>query len=84
MKSMHAVGVDEAGEVRGASDAADGCDLMLLNLKFDERLLYRREDAEVPAPWAPVRIDLAFEVGHYHLLGKYCFSRHGILFSVKF
>ena len=59
VQRVHAVGVDEAGEVGGAADAADRRDLVLRNLQFDQRLLYGGEDAEVPASRAPVGVDLA-------------------------
>ena len=64
MQRVHAVGVDEAGKVRRAADAADRGDLVLGNLQLDQRLLHRSEHAEVAATRAPVGIDLALEIGH--------------------
>ncbi len=64
MQRVHAVGVDEAGEVGGAADAADRGHLVVGDLQLDQRLLHRGEHAEVAATGAPVGIDLALEVGH--------------------
>ena len=59
VKRVHAVGVDEAGEVGGAADAADRHDFMLGDLEFDKGLLHGGEDSEVPASRTPVGIDFA-------------------------
>ena len=57
VQGVHAVGVDEAGEVGGAADAADGGDLVLGDLQLDEGFLDGGEDAEVAAAGTPVGID---------------------------
>ena len=70
VQGMHAVGVDEAGEVGRAADAADGGDIVLGDLQFDEGLLDGGEDAVVAAAGAPVGVDLAFEIGHRDLVSE--------------
>ena len=60
MQRVHAVGIDEAGEVGRAADAADGSHIVVGNLQLDERLLNRGEHAEIAAAGAPVGIDFAF------------------------
>src|SRR5262249_16248050 len=62
MQGVHAVRVDEAREVRGTSDAANGYDVVGLDLEFDERLLERRQYTKIAATGAPVGIDPSFEV----------------------
>src|SRR5205823_14549775 len=62
MERVHAVGVDEAGEVRGAADAADDNDFVRLKPQFSQRQLQRREDTEVAATGTPVGVDLPLEI----------------------
>ncbi len=76
MKRVHAVGVDEAGKVGGAADAADDHDFVLGNLQIDQSLLHGGEHAEVAAAGAPVGIDSALEICHYQLLGSRYICRH--------
>src|SRR5690242_14934783 len=64
VERVHAVGVDVAGEVGGASDAADGADLMVGNLQLDQGFLHGGEDAEIAASGTPVRINFALQVRH--------------------
>ena len=67
VQGVHAVGVEVAGQVRRAADAADGQDLVGLEPQLGDRLFQGREHAEVAAPRAPVRIDLALEILDRHL-----------------
>ena len=76
MQGVHAVGVDEAGKVRRAPDAADGGHIVLGNLEFDERLLHGGQHTEVATTGTPVGVDLAFEIGHHQLLGICYIGRH--------
>ena len=62
VQGVHAVCVEIAGQVRRAADAADGQDLVRREPDLDDRLLQRREHAEVAAPRAPVGIDFTLEV----------------------
>ena len=59
VQRVHAVGVDEAGQVRRAANAADGHDLMRLEAEFEQRGLQRGQHGEIPAARTPVRMDLA-------------------------
>ena len=76
VQGVHAVGLNEAGEVRGAADAADGDDLVIGNLELDEGLLHRGQHAEVAAAGAPVGIDAAFEIGRRERLRGFDYCRH--------
>ncbi len=70
MQGVHAVGIDEPGKVGGAADAADGGNLVIGNLQLNQRLLHRRQHAEIATTRAPVGIDLALKVGHHLACGQ--------------
>src|SRR5262249_34003979 len=67
MQGVHAIRVEIARQVRRATNAADGQNPVGLEPQFDDRLLQRREHAEVPTSRAPVGINLAFEILDRHL-----------------
>src|SRR4051812_5380636 len=69
VQRVHTIRVDVAGEIRRASDAADGDNLVIRNLQLNQRLLQRGKHTEVAASRTPIRIDLAFHVGHGELFG---------------
>jgi hypothetical protein len=62
MKRVHAISIDEAGQVGGTADPADCHDVVGLDVHFGENFLKRRQNAEVAAARAPVGIDLSFEI----------------------
>jgi len=53
--AVEAIRVHEAGEAAGAADTGDDAEVVLVDIKRDERLVERGEDAEVAAPGAPDR-----------------------------
>src|SRR5215472_5350895 len=68
MQCVHAVGVDEPGKIGRAADAANGHDVVIGNLEFDEPLLNRRQHSKVAAPRTPVGINPAFQIGYRQLI----------------
>jgi hypothetical protein len=64
VQGVHSVGIDEPGKIRGAAYSTDGSHVVIGNLQLNQRLLHRRQHAEITTTRAPVGIDLAFEVGH--------------------
>ena len=69
MQRVHAVGVDEAGEIGRTTDAAYGDHVVIWDLKIDQRLLNGGQHPEVATSGTPVRVHLALEVGHRQTLG---------------
>ena len=67
VQGVHTVGVDVAGQVRRAADAADRHDLVGLQAELGDCLLQRGEHTEVAAAGTPVRIDLPLQIldGHH-------------------
>src|SRR5437588_8066646 len=59
MQRVHAIGVDVAGQVRGAADAADDADLVRLKTQLEHRGLERREHGEIAAAGTPIGMDAA-------------------------
>src|SRR5260370_38367109 len=62
VQGVHAIGIRVAGEVGGATDAADGYHFMVRYLQLDQRLLDGRKHAEITASSAPVGIDFAYQI----------------------
>ena len=60
VQGVHAVGVDEAGQVGGTADAADGHHLVRLQAQFEQRGLQRGQHRKIPAAGAPIGVDFAF------------------------
>jgi hypothetical protein len=55
---MHTIGVDEAREIRRATDAADHQNLMRFQAEFEQRSLKGGKYGEIPATRAPIGVDL--------------------------
>src|SRR5260370_13077457 len=59
VQCVHAIGVYEARQIGGTTNPANGDDIVIRNLQFDEGLLNGREDAKIATSGAPVGIDFA-------------------------
>jgi hypothetical protein len=62
VKSVHAVRVEEPGEIGGATDPADGHDLVRPSPQLGADLLQAVQDSEVAAARTPVRVNFSFKV----------------------
>ena len=71
MQGVHAVGVDEAGQVRRAADAADDHDLVGIEAELEERGLQRGQHGKIAATGAPVGMDLALVTLFDQLAGRF-------------
>src|SRR5215467_13393337 len=79
MQGMHAIGIDESGEIRRAADAADSDHVVIWDLQLDERLLNRSEDSEVPTSRTPVGIHLSLQICHRYVPLIPLRGRHGFV-----
>src|SRR5207247_1145556 len=61
VQAVHAVGVDEAGQVRRAADPGDHEDLVGGDAQLEDGFLEGLQDPEVAASRAPVGMDFAVE-----------------------
>ena len=62
VEGMHAVGVEIAGKVRRAADAAYDAHVMGLNPHLRRHFLKAGENTKVPTTWTPVRVNFALKV----------------------
>src|SRR6266704_2266185 len=71
MERVHAVGIDEAGQVRGATDAANDHDLVRLEAQLKQGGLQCGKQGKIAAARAPSGMDFAL-VTLFSQLGSGC------------
>ena len=72
VNEVGAVAVDEIGKARGAADAGEGDDFLVLDLAFLEDFVIGGEDGEVAAAGTPRRV-----IGGDGFLGEFLAGRFG-------